>query len=117
MIGEYIKNKRQKLCLTQKQLASKVRVSQSYINLIETNKRKINYKKIEDFAKVLNVSKTEIEKNNEILVIKKEDEKVLKAKKRINKQKLELDLLIQNTEETLIFLKKARENLETISEE
>ena len=114
MIGEKKKKKRQRLGLTQKQLANKIGVSQTYINLIEINKRKISYKKITDFAKALNVSITEIEKNNSILTIKTEGVKISKAKKNLRKEKFELDILIQKTEETLDYLKKARENLEII---
>ena len=108
MLGEYIKEKRERMCLTQKALAKKLDVSLSYVGLIEMNKRRIGKNKIEDFARVLNVSKNELIKNNIIpTVIKKEE----KNQKKVSKICGDLDVLIAKTEETLIYLKKAKESL------
>ena len=117
MIGIFVKEKRNKLCLTQKELAKEIGVTQSYINLIELDKRKIGKKKIKDFAKVLNVSKEELEKNNNIEVNKYKNNETQQARKKINRQKLEMDILIQKMRESLDYLEKARETLDTICED
>ena len=117
MIGVFIKEKRNNLCLTQKELAKEIGVTQGYINLIELNKRKIGKKKINDFAKALNVSREELEKHNIIENDKYSNNETQKAKKKINRQKLEMDILIQKMKESLEYLEKARETLDTICED
>lgn len=112
LLADFIKEKRQELNLTQKQLAKIIGVSQSYINLIELGNRKIGKNKIDDFAKALNVSRTTIEKYNNIQVYTYNYDKRMIAKKQIEKRKLELDILITKTENTLQYLKKAREILD-----
>lgn len=112
LLAEFLKKKREQLNLTQKQLAKIIGVSQSYINMIEVGNRKIGKNKIEDFAKALNVSKATIEKYNNIQVYTYNYDKRVMAKKQIEKRKLELDILIIKTENTLQYLKKARKILD-----
>lgn len=111
LLAEFLKNKREQLNLTQKQLAKIIGISQSYINMIEVGNRKIGKNKIEDFAKALNVSKATIEKYNNMQNYTYDYDKRGMAIKQIEKRKLELDILITKTENTLQYLKNAREIL------
>lgn len=123
MIGEYVREQRNKVNRTQTQLANEVGVSQSYLNLIEQNRRRIGKKYITDFAKRLKVTEKELKENNYIVVDspQRRREQNIKLKKkvkdRIEKQKKELDLLILETEETLVYLKNARKSLDSVAEE
>ena len=108
MLGEFIKEKREEKCLTQQRLAEQLNVSISYINLIEMNKRRIGKNKIDDFSKVLNIPKKELISNN---IIPTTIEKEKKNQEKVLKIYGDLDVLIKTTEETLVYLKKARENL------
>lgn len=113
LLAEFLKEKREQLNLTQKQLAKIIGVSQSYINMIEVGNRRIGKNKIDDFAKALNVSKTTIEKYNKMQIYTYDYDKRAIARKQIEKRKLELDILITKTEKTLQYLKNAREILNT----
>jgi len=123
MIGEYVREQRNKVNRTQTQLANEVGVSQSYLNLIEQNRRRIGKKYITDFAKRLKVTEKELKENNYIVVDspQRRREQNIKLKKKvkdkIEKQKKELDLLILETEETLVYLKNARKSLDSVAEE
>ena len=108
MIGDFVKRKRNDLGLTQRELAETIDITQSYINLIELNRRKIGKKKLEDFAKALRVSRKELEKNNYIDEVQDKED----IEKGIFENKQELDTLIQKMEESLAYLKKAKELLE-----
>lgn len=112
LLADFIKQKREQLNLTQKQLAKNIGVSQSYINMIEVGNRKIGKNKIDDFAKVLGIKKDTLEKYNEIQIYNYEYNKRAMAHKQIEKRKLELDILINKTENTLQYLRKAREVLD-----
>ena len=112
LLADFIKQKREQLNLTQKQLAKNIGVSQSYINMIEVGNRKIGKNKIDDFAKVLGIKKDTLEKYNEIQIYNYEYDKRTMAHKQIEKRKLELDILINKTENTLQYLRKAREVLD-----
>lgn len=112
LLADFIKQKREQLNLTQKQLAKNIGVSQSYINMIEVGNRKIGKNKIDDFAKVLGIKKDTLEKYNEIQIYNYEYDKRAMAHKQIEKRKLELDILINKTENTLQYLRKAREVLD-----
>ena len=111
LLADFIKQKREQLNLTQKQLAKNIGVSQSYINMIEVGNRKIGRNKIDDFAKALGIKKNTLEKYNEIQIYNYEYDKRAMAHKQIEKRKLELDILINKTENTLQYLRKAREVL------
>lgn len=112
LLADFIKQKREQLNLTQKQLAKNIGVSQSYINMIEIGNRKIGKNKIDDFAKVLGIKKDTLEKYNEIQIYNYKYDKRAMAHKQIEKRKLELDILINKTENTLQYLRKAREVLD-----
>ena len=112
LLADFIKQKREQLNLTQKQLAKNIGVSQSYINMIEVGNRKIGKNKIDDFAKTLGIKKDTLEKYNEIQIYNYEYDKRAMAHKQIEKRKLELDILINKTENTLQYLRKAREVLD-----
>lgn len=112
LLADFIKQKREQLNLTQKQLAKNIGVSQSYINMIEIGNRKIGKNKIDDFAKALGIKKNTLEKYNEIQIYNYEYDKRAMAHKQIEKRKLELDILINKTENTLQYLRKAREVLD-----
>lgn len=111
-LAEFLKQKREKLNLTQKELAKIIGVSQSYINMIEVGNRKIGKNKIDDFAKALGVKRTTIEEHNKIQIYNYDYSKKAMANKQLEKRKLELDILINKTENTLQYLKKAREVLD-----
>ena len=111
LLADFIKQKREQLNLTQKQLAKNIGVSQSYINMIEGGHSKIGRNKIDDFAKALGIKKNTLEKYNEIQIYNYEYDKRAMAHKQIEKRKLELDILINKTENTLQYLRKAREVL------
>lgn len=113
MLADFIKEKRQELNLTQKQLAKIIGVSQSYINLIELGNRKIGKNKIDDFAKALGVTRRKIIANNTLHNYTYNYDKRAMARKQVDKRKLELDILINKTEKTLEYLKRAREILDT----
>lgn len=114
MIGEYIKRKREEMGLTQRGFAKQIGVSVSSISLIEMNRRKIGKDKIEDFAKILGVQKDEIIKNN---IIPHSIEKERKNQQKVLKVYNELDTLIKETEETLMYLKKARDSMKYVNVE
>lgn len=108
MIGEYIKDKREKMGLTQRDFAKQIGISLSSISLIEKNKRRIGKNKIEDFARVLETTKDEIIANN---IIPHTIEKERKNQAKVFKVCNDLDELIKATEETLVYLKKARDTM------
>lgn len=113
MLADFIKEKRQELNLTQKQLAKIIGVSQSYINMLEIGNRRIGKNKIDDFAKALGVTRKKIIENNKIQTYTYNYDKRVMARKQVDKRKLELDILINKTEKTLEYLKRAREILDT----
>ena len=113
MLADFIKEKRQELNLTQKQLAKIIGVSQSYINLLEIGNRTIGKNKIDDFAKALGVTRKKIIENNKIQTYTYNYDKRAMARKQVDKRKLELDILINKTEKTLEYLKRARKILDT----
>ena len=113
MLADFIKEKRQELNLTQKQLAKIIGVSQSYINMLEIGNRRIGKNKIDDFAKALGVTRKKIIENNKIQTYTYNYDKRAMARKQVDKRKLELDILINKTEKTLEYLKRAREILDT----
>ena len=113
MLADFIKEKRQELNLTQKQLAKIIGVSQSYINMLEIGNRRIGKNKIDDFAKALGVTRKKIIENNKIQTYTYNYDKRAMARKQVDKRKLELDILINKTEKTLEYLKRASEILDT----
>lgn len=113
LLSDFIKEKRQELNLTQKQLAKIIGVSQSYINLIELGNRKIGKNKIDDFAKALGVTRRKIIANNTLQNYTYNYDKRAMARKQVDKRIMELDILINKTEKTLQYLKNAREILST----
>lgn len=108
MIGEYLKDKREKMGLNQKDFAKELGLSLSSISLLELNKRRIGKNKIDDFARVLGVTKDEIIANN---IIPHTIEKEKKNQAKVFKVCNDLDELIKATEETLVYLKKARDTM------
>ncbi len=61
MVGEFIVLRRKELGIKRKDLAEKLEVTYNYINLIETNKRKISKKLLPKIAKELQVSEEELD--------------------------------------------------------
>ena len=61
MVGEFIVLRRKELGIKRKDLAEKLEVTYNYINLIETNKRKISKKLLPKMAKELQVSEEELD--------------------------------------------------------
>lgn len=84
MIGDYIILRRKELGLKRKDLAEKLNISYCYLNLIETNKRKIGKKMIPKLAKALDVSKKEIEYHNTTYFKNGYDEQKRLVQKQIN---------------------------------
>ena len=84
MIGDYIILRRKELGLKRKDLAEKLNISYCYLNLIETNKRKIGKKMIPKLAKALEVSKKEIEYHNTTYFKNGYDEQKRLVQKQIN---------------------------------
>lgn len=113
LLADFIKQKREQLNLSQRQLAKNIGVSQSYVYMVEKGSRRIGQKKIKDFAKALNVEIKMIEKYNGTKIYDYSYNKSITLKRQLEKRKLELDILIKKTEDTLQNLKKAREDLET----
>lgn len=112
MIGDYVKEKRNILGYTQKELAEKVGVTQSYVNLIELNKRKIGKKKIDDFAKILEISSKELQEKNNIGDFAYSKDITEQAKTKFNRRRAELNILIERTKKTLELLERARDEIE-----
>ena len=61
-IGHKIKTKRRKLSISQADLAKKLLISPSYLNLIESGKRKVNVDLLIKLAKELNLEISDISK-------------------------------------------------------
>ncbi len=61
MFGKHIKENRKKQGISQKQLAEKLGVKQAYISMIETDKKNISLRKLEQIGTILGLS---IEINN-----------------------------------------------------
>ena len=61
-IGHKIKVKRRKLGITQASLSKKLSISPSYLNLMESGKRKINLDLLLKMANELNIDASEISK-------------------------------------------------------
>ena len=59
-IGHKIKTKRRKLGVTQSDLAKKLSISASYLNLIESGKRKVNVDLLLKLADELNIEISDI---------------------------------------------------------
>lgn len=112
MIGDYVKEKRNILGYTQKELAEKVGVTQSYVNLIELNKRKIGKKKIDDFAKILEISSKELQEKNNIGDFAYSKDITEQTKTKFNRRRAELNILIERTKKTLELLERARDEIE-----
>lgn len=113
LLADFIKQKREQLNLSQRQLAKNIGVSHSYIYMVEKGSRRIGQKKIKDFAKALNVEIKMIEKYNETKIYDYSYNKTITLKRQLERRRIELDILIKKTEDTLQNLKKAREDLET----
>ena len=64
-IGHKIKNKRRKLGITQADLSKKLSISATYLNLMESGKRKINMDLLLKMANELNVDVSEISKKTD----------------------------------------------------
>ena len=63
-IGHKIKTKRRKMGITQADLSRKISISPSYLNLIESGKRKVNVDLLLKLADVLNIEISDISKKN-----------------------------------------------------
>ena len=61
-IGNKIKSKRRKLGITQASLSKRLSISPSYLNLMESGKRKINVDLLLKMANELNVDVSDISK-------------------------------------------------------
>ena len=107
MIGDYIILRRKELGLKRKDLAEKLNISYCYLNLIETNKRKIGKKMIPKLAKALEVSKKEIEYHNTTYFKNGYDEQ----KKLVQKQINVINKEITKIETNRIVLEKERDFL------
>ena len=64
-IGNKIKTKRRKLGITQVDLSKKLSISPSYLNLMESGKRKINMDLLLKMASELNVDVSDISKKTD----------------------------------------------------
>ena len=64
-IGNKIKTKRRKLGITQANLSKKLSISPSYLNLMESGKRKINVDLLLKMANELNVDLSDISKKTD----------------------------------------------------
>ena len=112
MIGDYIILKRRELNLKRKELAEKLDISYCYLNLIETNKRKIGKQLVPKLAKVLEVSEDEINYYNTTSTKNGFDDQRKIIKKQIstiNKEiaKIETDKLILEKERDFLCEKLA----------
>lgn len=112
MIGDYIILKRRELNLKRKELAEKLDISYCYLNLIETNKRKIGKQLIHKLAKVLEVSEDEINYYNTTSTKNGFDDQKKIIKKQINTinkeiAKIETDKLILEKERDFLCEKLA----------
>ena len=112
MIGDYIILRRKELGLKRKDLAEKLNISYCYLNLIETNKRKIGKQLIPKLAKVLEVSEDEINYYNTTSTKNGFDDKKKIIKKQINTinkeiAKIETDKLILEKERDFLCEKLA----------
>lgn len=112
MIGDYIILKRRELNLKRKELAEKLDISYCYLNLIETNKRKIGKQLIPKLAKVLEVSEDEINYYNTTSTKNGFDDQKKIIKKQINTinkeiAKIETDKLILEKERDFLCEKLA----------
>ena len=112
MIGDYIILKRRELNLKRKELAEKLDISYCYLNLIETNKRKIGKQLIPKLAKVLEVSEDEINYYNTTSTKNGFDDQKKIIKKQINTinketAKIETDKLIFEKERDFLCEKLA----------
>ena len=122
MIGDYIILKRRELNLKRKELAEKLDISYCYLNLIETNKRKIGKQLIPKLAKVLEVSEDEINYYNTTSTKNGFDDQKKIIKKQINTinkeiAKIETDKLILEKErdflcEKLAIINSVKNNFE-----
>lgn len=61
MVGEFIILRRKELGIKRKELAENLGVTYNYINLIETNRRKVSKKLLPKMAKELQVSEEELD--------------------------------------------------------
>ena len=112
MIGDYIILRRKELGLKRKDLAEKLDISYCYLNLIETNKRKIGKQLIPKLAKVLEVSEDEINYYNTTSTKNGFDDQKKIIKKQINTinkeiAKIETDKLILEKERDFLCEKLA----------
>ena len=64
-IGHKIKTKRRKMGITQADLAKKLSISPSYLNLIESGKRKVNVDLLLKLASELNIEISDISKKTD----------------------------------------------------
>ena len=64
-IGHKIKTKRRKLGITQAELSKKLLISPSYLNLMESGKRKISMDLLIEIANELNVNLSDISKKTD----------------------------------------------------
>ena len=122
MIGDYIILKRRESNLKRKELAEKLDISYCYLNLIETNKRKVGKQLIPKLAKVLEVSEDEINYYNTTSTKNGFDDQKKIIKKQINTinkeiAKIETDKLILEKErdflcEKLAIINSAENNFE-----
>lgn len=115
MLGEFVRDRREILNMTRDELANKTDVTSSYISLIETNKRRIGKGSIDKFAKALKVSRDTIVAENKI--IESDYNRYPSARNRFRRRKADLDFLIFKMEETLSYLKSARQVLDKAEED
>lgn len=73
-IGDNIKKIRKEKKITQSQLASSLKISQSYLSDLENNRKNLGIKTIEKIAKKLNVSVAYLTSGNKMLSDLTEDE-------------------------------------------
>ena len=70
-IGHKIRTKRRKMGITQVDLSNKLSISPSYLNLIESGKRKVNVDLLLKLASELNIEISDISKKNRYKFVSK----------------------------------------------
>lgn len=107
MIGDYIILKRKELNIKRKDLAEELGVTYNYLNLIETNKRKVGKKQIPKLAKALGVTEEEL-----IFYNTNSNENGYKMQKRLIKKQIEsINIQIAKLDTDRLLLEKERDFL------
>ena len=91
MIGEYIIMRRKELGIKRKELAERLDITYNYLNLIETNKRKISKKLINKMAKELKVKVEELEFYNSTNNVNTYKAEIVKQITKIDNDKILLE--------------------------